>query len=465
MSDAADEDIEKRIEVREPAITVLEAQLVSSSPERVLSWLETRASRPKESVSDADAEVEKTLLARQEPLINLGLAQYGIEDETVRALFTSIDPIHRRALRLAVLSNQAVHRHRGYRTGDLVEALISYSGNIGQWLSSLSNEEIRALFLNPTLSDNLLIDFLEKKKGWQELDERRQLFVLSALAKNPRMSARYDSVIMDGYAEYKHRAVFDAAWNLAATAPAKIQWCWGLYELYSHTRPSSTVKDPLEIAKRWFPDPTDARVCTAEESSLESGHLGAFALLRGEIARLALNGSSTGTQLDVLLNHEDLPVRLAACRYGHLTPAQIHACMTRDPKFAFDSVVRNESLWRRLPTREILKKLAWEQPDPKSYMDAPNMYKYTETEIRQKYPAWFEEEDREPVDEDTLPVTRGEFKQALVDLTEKVELTYPTLGTIQSNVLAILARSGWLWWGLAAVLVILVIKMLGGSAR
>jgi hypothetical protein len=40
--------------------------------------------------------MEQTLLARQDVLINLGLARYGVEDDTVRVLFNSADPTHRR---------------------------------------------------------------------------------------------------------------------------------------------------------------------------------------------------------------------------------------------------------------------------------------------------------------------------------------------------------------------------------
>jgi hypothetical protein len=441
-----DEDVENWIKVREPAFSVLEAQLAASSPDRVFAWLEARAGRAEDSHADADPHVEQALLARQDPLINLGLAQYGIEDETVKALFNSTDAAHRPALRLAVLSNQALATHQAYHTGKLIEALIGYHANVGEWLPGLSNEELWALFTNPTLEDNFLIDFLEQKTGWHEFDERRQIFVLRALAKNPRMTAHYDSVIMDGYAEYKHGAVFSAAWELAETVPVKIQWCWALYELFRHTAPDSMMEKPLEVAKRWVPDPADARAVTAEESSLESGYLGAFALLREEIARLALKGSASGAKLDDLLAHEDLAVRLAACRNGRLTEAQIAAAVERDPKFVFGAVVTNEWLWSRASTREILKDLAWKQPDPRSYMDAPNMYRHMEAEFRQKQPAWFKDEDQqpEPVDEDSLPVTRGELKEAVAELSGKIELTYPNLGTIQSAVLTLLARSGWL---------------------
>ena len=460
-----DEDVEKWIEVREPAISVLEAQLAASTPDRVFAWLEARAGRPKDSPSDADPQVEKSLLARNDPLINLGLAQYGVEDDTVRTLFNSTDPAHRPALRLAVLSNQALVTHQAYHSGNLTEALIGNRRKAGEWLPELSNEELLALFKNPTLDGDFLIDFLEQKAGWHELDERRRLFVLRALAKNPRMTAHYRSVIMDGYAEYKHSAVFSAAWRLAETAPVKIQWCWALHELFRQTTASSMMKDPLEVAKRWFPDPTDTKGAATEASALESGYLGAFALIRQELTRLARESSSGGAKLDSLLTHEDLAMRLAACRHGRLTEAQISAAVARDPKFVFNEVVRNEWLWSRAATREILKTLAWAQPDPKSYMDAPNMYRHMEAEFRGKQPAWFKDEDQEPVDEDTLPATRGQLKEAVTELAGKIELTYPSLGTIQTAVLALLARSGWLFWGLAAVLAVLLIEAFTGHSR
>jgi hypothetical protein len=451
--------------VREPAITVLEAQLAASTPDRVFAWLQARASRPKDSPSDTDPQVEKSLLARNEPLINFGLAQYGIEDDTVKTLFNSTDPAYRPALRLAVLSNQALVTHQAYHSGNLTEALIGHRRNAGEWLPELSNEELRALFTNPTLDDSFLIDFLEQKTGWHELDERRQLFVLRALAKNPRMTAHYKNVIMDGYAEYKHSAVFSAAWRLAETAPVKIPWCWALQELFRQTTASSMMKEPLEVAKRWFPDPADVKVAAAEASALESGYLGAFAQLREEIARLAVQGSSSGAKLDGLLAHEDLAVRLAACRHGNLKEAQITAAVARDPKFVFGEVVRNEWLWSRAATRETLKTLAWAQPDPKSYMDAPNLYRHMEAEFRQKQPAWFKDEDLERVDEDTLPATRGQLKEAITDLAGRIEVTYPSLGIIQPAVLALLARSGWLRWGLAAVLALLLIEAFMGHGR
>ena len=88
-----------------------------------------------------------------------------------------------------------------------------------------------------------------------------------------------------------------------------------------------------------------------------------------------------------------------------------------------------------------------------------------EAEFRQKQPGWFKDEDQEPVDEDTLPATRGQLKEAITELTGMIELTYPNLGTIQNTVLAPLSRSGWLRWGLAAVLTLLLIEAFMGHSR
>lgn len=455
-----DKDIERWIEVREPAITILGAELDASSSERVLSWLEARAKSAPTSTPQSDAQIEAMLLSRQDPLINLGLAQYGVEDQTIKTLFDSADGANKQAVRLAVLSNQALQKHQAHHTGDLIEALMGNKASIGEWLAGLSNEELRALFKNPTLSDHFLIDFLEQKKGWNELDEPRQLFALKTLAQNPRMSSQYQSVIMDGYAEYKHEAVFSAAWNLAKSAPVNIQWCWVLDTLWSHTTPSSLVKDPLEIANRWFPNPADERVNDAELKSIESGYLGAFGQVRSHLARLAVNKARSGVGLDNLLAHEDLAIRLAACRYGNLTAVQIEGAVLRDPKFVFDQLVRNEALWCRLPTRNILEALAWKQPDPGSYMDAPNMYKHMEAEFRGKHPNWFDDENQETIDEELLPVTRSEFKEALAEIVDKIDGAHQMLGSIQSGSLTVILRSGWMWWGIAVLLGISIWKLL-----
>jgi hypothetical protein len=203
------------IRVRAPAITILEAQLVASTPERVFRWLQDRAVADVASVPATDAALEAALLARTEPLINLGLAEYGIEDETIATVFKSEDPANRRALRLAVLSNQALKRLQAYHMGDLVDALVGRRNSVDEWLKQLSDEELQALFSNPTLSDDFLMNFLEQKKGWAELTDPQHRLAIEALTKNQKMVSRYQSVTMDGYAEYKHGAVFTAAWSLA----------------------------------------------------------------------------------------------------------------------------------------------------------------------------------------------------------------------------------------------------------
>jgi hypothetical protein len=305
-----------------------------------------------------------------------------------------------------------------------------------------------------------LIDFLETKKGWSELAESRQLLVLRTLAKNPRMWSVYDSVIMDGYAEYKHGAVFSAAWGLALTAPAHPMWCWVLSELFSKMRAGvGSVDEPLKVSQRWNPDPTNPSFVKAEESSASRGGLGPFAHVRQQLGRLALKGAK---DLPALLAHEDVAIRAAAYRYGAITPAQIEAAVARDPAYVFEQVVRNEWLWRRAPTRKVLKQLAWDQPDPSSYMDAPNMYRYLEADYRKTHPQWFADEEEagnEPIDPDTLPVTHGELKQAVAEITGQIQLSFSNIANVEQNTLLLVVRSRWFAWGITLTLALVLYEV------
>jgi hypothetical protein len=63
-------------------------------------------------------------------------------------------------------------------------------------------------------------------------------------------------------------------------------------------------------------------------------------------------------------------------------------------------------------------------------MDAPNVYRYLEAEHRKKNPQWLadeEESEKDPVDEDSLPVTSGELKHAVAEITGQVQLPFANI--------------------------------------
>jgi hypothetical protein len=225
---------------RDPKNIVLEAELMSGSPERVRSWLEATAADQATHWAN-DEVIERALLARNDALINLSLARFSTNNGILQEIFTGPGK-ENLALRLATLQNEAAARRSFI---DMPLSLVDRHDQLPAVLSAFCEEELTALFSNPTLGDNFLIDFFEQKAPWQALDESRQLAACRALYKNPRMQSRYSGP-MDGYAEYLHDHVFDSAWAIAEKLPVKAAWASTLCWLYEKLPPrSSSVKDPL----------------------------------------------------------------------------------------------------------------------------------------------------------------------------------------------------------------------------
>jgi len=109
------------------------------------------------------------------------------------------------------------------------------------------------------------------------------------------------------------------------------------------------MKEPLAVAKRWFPDPADAKVTAARHQHSNPGTWAPLPAARG-------NSASRRTRLKrrrqarCPAHPRGLAVRLAACRYGCLTEPQIAARRGARSKFVFGEVVRNEWLWSRAAT-------------------------------------------------------------------------------------------------------------------
>src|SRR5258708_22536417 len=95
---------------REQRTVVLLAELVVSPPEQVRVWLEKRATRLDTSTLKTDEEaLERALLDREDPFIDLSLAQFAAFSETLEPLFARKGP-QNKALRLAVLMNEVTGR-------------------------------------------------------------------------------------------------------------------------------------------------------------------------------------------------------------------------------------------------------------------------------------------------------------------------------------------------------------------
>lgn len=444
--------------MRSPETLILEAELLARAPDSVHDWLANYAVTADRFDEKVDIDVERTLLDRQSPLINLGLARFTRNSETARALFSGAgdgDSPQARALRLCILCNESLAKG-GYQ--HLLEAALpGGTQQVLSWLAASSEDELRCLFQNGTIGDSFLINFLNGKEYWQALNEKQQLLALRALSRNTRMRAPYAGD-MDGYAEYMHNSVFHAAWALTITLPPTRPWAQALSGLLDRMPPEGYGLDkPLEVAQRWRAPPNDERSLKEDTDVEKIGHLAEFPRVRKALARLATAKGEGARMRDELLASDDPAFRDAAYSSMPITPAQIHAGYARDKNLAVNSCQRNDHIWRDPRCREALHAISWEVCGYNDNdMSAANSFAYFKQERRSAHPEWFAGEDDEAPDASRLPATNADVAALAESVAEGASLARKSMtmiakldqsGAGSNNKLGVLV-----WIGLGALI-------------
>jgi hypothetical protein len=319
---------------------------------------------------------------------------------------------------------------------------------MAEWLVSAFDDELLALFENPTLSDFFLRDLLERSKGWDSIDDDRLCRFVSILHMNPRMWTPRDDDYMDGYAEYSYGSVFNAAWKLAETAPATEEWSGSLGWLYEKLATDAfSIKEPLALAARWHVDPGDTEAHERQAKDHAIGYLGNMERVRKGLARLAL--SKDYKLLAELLASDDVAFRAAAYSAGPLNAEQLRAGYEKDGQLVLTEAIRNLHLWRTQATRRALHDVAWGvvRNDNQSDLMAANQYNSMEKDFRKKHPAWFADEEQgeersyEGVD-DQAPATRAD----LAAISGYMDRQSQGLEAIGQALRGLMSRTGWIWW-------------------
>ena len=421
---------------------IQEAELLASPPAVVAEFLKKRAAQSKDERrdDDVDEEFEAALHGRNDPLINLALARYGQFNTAVLPLFKGGGPSG--AIRLAVLANTALGDEFFSR---FPVALFGSPEQTAVWLATAPDAEISALFENPKLDDSFLRGLLESSKPWDSIPEARLATFVSSLVRNERMRTPYDDSFMDGYSEYSHGSVFNAAWKLAERMPVNERWARALCWLYDRMQTDAfSIDKPLELAARWHPDPGNVELIEKDAKELERGWLSSYQGVRKGLARLALHNNST--LLTSLLASDDPAFRSAAYADGNLSPEQLSAAYDKDGELVFNQAMHNHKIWRTAQGRAALKAVAWlvVNNDKHSDLLAANIYNGIREDLAKKHSAWFADEEdfaSEPGDE---PATKEDIG-ALAD-----RLTQPGLGQgieqLKQSLQSLNSRVGWVWW-------------------
>jgi hypothetical protein len=435
-----DERPRSRGPTRKPRAVVLQAELLASSPERVWDWLEHRAADKRALEASEYEEPDGALFARRhEPLIKLALARFGADHAVLRMLFAG--GVNNKAVRLAVLMNEVA----SYQILALTPRWLLAGQSITEFLTGLDYEEVVALFSNQTLSDDFLSGFLEQKDPWQALDETGRLLAITALSDNLRMRTEMQSGYGDPesyLAEIAYNEVFEAAWRLAFNVPVTKAWATVLFMLYLRLRPA-TVKNPLEMAARWIPDPDDFDQVASESEGVRAGTLGPFAGVRRCIARLAVNAAYSLEDRQKLAAHEDVAVRAALYSAGNLSLEEMRAGFERDSMLALSEMLENPILWRARVKRTALRKMAWSSRfDPGNHLPQI-LYEGARVRHRESHPKWFK-------------VAKRKTRRSTPQHPEPQTDVAVSRAAAPAGLIGFVYRAPWLGWGIAAILALLL---------
>jgi hypothetical protein len=222
------------------------------------------------------------------------------------------------------------------------------------------------------------------------------------------------------------------------------QWASALLWLFDcMPAKASSIKNPLAVGARWYPDASDAKFAQREAEDLERGYLSDYQGVRKGLARLALSRNSK--LLDKLLASNDPAFRSAAYAEGKLTSEQLSEAYDKDGELLFNEALPNCWIWRKAAGREALREIAWAvaRHDKNSDLMAPNSYNRLCENMAKKHPDWFkDEEDEQAVsDENKEPVTKADLRAVV----EGVDRSFRKLST----------RVLWVWWfSVGALLVV-----------
>ncbi|MDE0185222.1 MAG: hypothetical protein OXP71_07155 [Candidatus Poribacteria bacterium] len=265
--------------------------LSHSSPDAVFEWLSNQDHKD----SYHQEEIEKSLIARNEPLINLGLALWGYEAKTGAHLFKNGD----RTIKKAVMSGRSIqHQFRG----GLVFQVKEWEGVLNRLLDSFDeNLDILESYLsNEFIGDKLLVALYERQTPFDELTDEQWLKAIGRTISNPRLNTPYHG-LMDFFADMSYHHVFAAAWKLFETLPVNETSAFVLEILGEKLLPEKPHDmDVLATIRRWDVEGS------SQDSSIEVGYLGEFGMCRYNLARLI--GTYT-SEFKSLKNSDDIALR------------------------------------------------------------------------------------------------------------------------------------------------------------
>ena len=372
----------------------LQYKLINSSPEYVFKWLEDNSDK---IAFECRAELEEALLSRNNSLINLGLALYGIEQEVGYKLFCRDDDI----IKKAVLSGNTV---QGILQS---QSWLKSEGLVAQLISEWNEDLLSALFNNPNIEDSMLCGLFEREEKYSSTDDDKWMTLVFYASSNKRLKERYDDTLIDGLNESYYNKVFTSAWWLFDRFP-QTELAFNVLSRLSSTliaeRPSDM--DVMKVIEKWKPQTEDENVGWSD--------------LREVLVRLIPTYSD---MFKSLKDSDDVALRRGY--YKNIDRPQlsdVNEGFKKDSKDFLDSAIYNKVMYQNAEVRTALSQACWdyEPDDVFSRFDYPNYFNGQSARWAREYPEWFKDADSGEVSFDGIEDYQKRVEKRIKSLGRQV---------------------------------------------
>ena len=350
--------------------------LTHANANAVFEWL--REQKPCFRFLDKAEEIETTLIRRNEPLINLGLALYAtdLSDETSLSLFRNND----RTIKKAALSG-------GIR---LSSSFYWYERHevLDEILNSFDEELLEPLLSNESIGDDLLVSLYEREKPFNSLTDEQWLTAIAFTASNPRISTPLDELPWDGTYYFRYCQVFTAGWKLFETLPVNKNSAAVLSRLGKNLVPDKPHDmDVFATIKRW----------EVEDDGESNGLINLYVRCRYILAKLIGCGAfavkdslkDVGTEFESLKDSDDLALRQSYySRFREYKPEEVRKLFEKDNNKFLNVAIYNTTLYMNEDVREELRQCCsdYEAQYENLY---PESFDAQVERLTKEHPEWF----------------------------------------------------------------------------
>ncbi len=385
-----------------PSALIAHEYLTHASPETVYAWLKANAGEigPLYS-SPLPGELLKALVARNDAIINLGVASVATEPDILRGLWKSGD----QAVRNAIAGNS--YRDQGVM-GILRRHTWAEQGELASALQDSNSDFVKLWCTNPALDFNGLKEAFSKEVIYENLSDDRWLAVIYWALQNPNLTVRSDR-----HHEGTDFPAYRAAWFLLITRPNTRTNAYVFAERYSklttfvapyETLLDEKLADIFTEREKWQQQQRDGEILflrrvferwTAAASDdpnardKEGNEAHEFQTLRQDVAAAAAGRG--GEIQNFIKNHEDVYVRRGYYRAGRFSNVtELETAFQKDGKDFLESAIYNENLYAAYPkdVRAAFRQLVEDNPRFESYPvpSFPRIWDYQATELFKREP-------------------------------------------------------------------------------